>query len=222
MIKFFLLNPISIWLKYLINNLFIQIREDRVSVDYLSFCNNVKFGSYIYIGRYCVLNNCSIDDFSYTSSDCIFNNVKLGKFCSIGMNVKIGLGMHPSNTFVSTHPIFYSIRKQVPITFCKQSYFTETKKTIIGNDVWIGANSIILDGVVIGDGAIISAGAVVNKDVPPYTIFGGVPAKFIKYRFESDEILFLQHFKWWDRDINWLKSNTYLFDDIKKFIINNK
>lgn len=218
MIRLFFLNPITIWFKYVIKYLIIQIRESNVYIDYLSYPNNVLFGSYIYIGRFSLLNNCSVGSFSYTSSDCVLNNVEIGKFCSIGMNVKIGLGIHPSTKFVSTHPIFYSSRKQVFISFCTESVFTETKKVIIGNDVWIGANSIILDGVVIGDGAIISAGAVVNKDVPPYTIFGGVPAKFIKYRFEPNEILFLQEFKWWDRDINWLKNNSHMFNNINEFI----
>jgi tetrahydrodipicolinate N-succinyltransferase len=107
---------------------------------------------------------------------------------------------------------------QSQISFVKQSFFEETKDVIIGNDVWIGANAVILDGVVIGDGAIISAGAIVNKDVPDYSIYGGVPAKLIKYRFDESEIIFLKNLKWWDKDLTWLRKNIQYFKDIKELI----
>ena len=105
-----------------------------------------------------------------------------------------------------------------------ESYFEETEQIVIGNDVWIGANAIVLDGVTIGDGAIISAGAIVNKNIPPFSIYGGVPAKFIRFRFEENEIDFLKNLKWWDKDINWIKSYTPYFKDIKELIskTNNK
>ena len=117
--KFILLNPISIWLKYLFSTLMIKFKEQDVFIDYLSFCNNVKFGNNITIGRYSTLNNCSVGSYSYTSSNCSFNNAQIGKFCSIGSNVKIGLGMHPTKKFVSTHPVFYSTRKQSQISFIR-------------------------------------------------------------------------------------------------------
>ena len=72
--------------------------------------------------------------------------------------------------------------------------------THIGNDVWIGLNATILDGVTIGDGAIVAAGAVVTKDVPPYAVVAGVPAKIIKYRFTESQIDFLLKFRWWEKD----------------------
>ena len=99
-----------------------------------------------------------------------------------------------------------------------ESYFLETEQINIGNDVWIGANAIVLDGVTIGDGAIISAGAIVNKNVPPFSIYGGVPARLIRFRFEENEIEFLKKFKWWDKDLNWIKTHTPYFKDIKELI----
>jgi len=216
--KFILINPIALWLKFLFKVLIVNVKEKNVFIDYMSFCNNVKFETNIKIGRFCTINNCLIGSFTYTSSDCLINNTKIGKFCSIGTNVKIGLGKHPTKIFVSTHPIFYSIRKQTRTSFVDESYFEETEQIVIGNDVWIGANAIVLDGVTIGDGAIISAGAIVNKNVPPFSIYGGVPAKFIRFRFEENEIEFLKNLKWWDKDINWIKTYTPYFKDIKELI----
>ncbi len=85
----------------------------------------------------------------------------------------------------------------------------------IGNDVWIGANVLILDGVTIGNGAIIAAGAVVTKDVPPYAVVGGVPAKIIKYRFNKEEIDFLEQLKWWEKDEKWLTEYGKYFNNVE-------
>src|SRR5690606_29947135 len=90
----------------------------------------------------------------------------------------------------------------------------------IGNDVWIGEDAIIMGGVKIGDGAIIAARAVVTKDVPPYSIYGGVPAKLIKYRFDNYIIKKLLAIKWWDLEESWIRENYYLFHDAEKFISN--
>ena len=86
----------------------------------------------------------------------------------------------------------------------------------IGNDVWIGENVFFQGGVIIGDGAVVLAGAVVTKNVPPYAIVGGVPAKVLKYRYDEETIKFLLGFKWWDKDVNWLRDNWQLLCDIDK------
>lgn len=162
------------------------------------------------------LGNADIGSYTYISDNSCLSNVIIARFCSIGDNVLIGGGMHPTKTFVSTHPSFYSMGGQSSISFADKSYFTETSKVIIGNDVWIGASAIILDGIRIGDGAIIGAGSVVTKDVPDYAIVAGTPARVIKYRFDQDDILFLKSYRWWNKDIKWIGENWSLFLDIKK------
>jgi acetyltransferase-like isoleucine patch superfamily enzyme len=130
----------------------------------------------------------------------------IGAFSSIGPNVLLGgLGCHPVDR-LSTHPAFYSSRLQAGDTFSQNDTFEELPRVTVGSDVWIGAGSIVLDGVNIGDGAIIAAGAVVNKDVPPYAIVGGVPAKLIRYRFNQETIDALLEWRWWDLDNNQLQS----------------
>lgn len=97
------------------------------------------------------------------------------------------------------------------------SEWVGNSKVRIGNDVWIGANAVILPGVTVGDGAVIAAGAVVTKDVKPYSIVGGVPAKLIKYRFEPWQIELLLKLKWWDWPLEKIKENITLFQNPKKF-----
>lgn len=170
---------------------------------------NVKFGNHIYIGRDVSLINIEIGDHSYVNSSSQIRNANIGKFCSIASNVKIVLGWHPVD-LITTHPAFYSNNKSFT-TFSKKNYFKEYKSVIIGNDVWIGEEVMIPGGVKIGDGAIIAARSVVTKDIPPYTMVGGIPAKIIKYRFNSDEITILLDFKWWDKDEEWFRKYYHKF-----------
>lgn len=156
---------------------------------------------------------------------CIYANI--GRFTSIGPDVKVIIGTHPySFPFVSTSPAFYSLCMQNGSTFAKEQMFHEYKfldnknnsYLEIGNDCWIGDRVLIIGGVVIGDGAILLAGSVVTKDVPPYSIVGGVPAVVKKYRYDRDTIDKLLKIKWWDNDRKWFKDNYLLFSNMKKFL----
>jgi acetyltransferase-like isoleucine patch superfamily enzyme len=135
----------------------------------------------------------------------------MGSFCSVGARTRIGgLGKHPTK-WISTHPVFYSPLKQTGISFCKESHFDENQMVSVGSDVWIGAGVLVLDGVKIGDGAIVAAGAVVTRDVEPYAIVGGVPARLIRYRYDADTIQKLVKLRWWDWSLEKLEKSAHLF-----------
>jgi len=182
---------------------FVEVHENT-KIFGCSFAGNNK------VGAFCSVYNVEMGKFSYINDYSFANNVSIGKFCSIGPNFKVGYGTHPIN-FISTSPAFYSQNGGLGGSFAKREFFTPYQKAFIGNDVWIGANVFINEGVTIGDGAIIGAGAVVTKNVPPYAIVGGVPAKVLRYRFNESIIENLLNSKWWELDEEWLKANNEYF-----------
>jgi len=163
------------------------------------------------------LHNVEMGDYSYISKNSNVNNCKIGKFCSIGPNFCCGLGIHPING-ISTAPMFYSTAKQNGMTLSKENKVEESKQTVIGNDVFIGANVTVLDGVKIGDGAVVGAGAVVTKDIPPYAVAVGVPAKVVKYRFEEKTIEALLMKQWWNGTEEDLQQVEKCFWDVDSFL----
>lgn len=146
------------------------------------------------------LRNVTIDDYSYVGFFTQITNATIGKFCSISGDVIIGLGKHSSSN-LSTSSLFTSRNNGLKIKLVEKTDKNEFSKTIIGNDVWIGRRVIIIGGVTIGDGAIIGAGAIVTKDIPPYSIAAGVPAKVLKFRFSKEKINQISNLKWWDKPL---------------------
>lgn len=177
-----------------------------------------------YIGRHCVLIGTKVGRYTYFGNDCEFYYSKIGRFCGIANDVKLVRGQHPTNTHVSISPLFYQSITCFGNGFVSQNIFQLNKKCSmgglcnIGNDVWIGSHVRIMEGVTIGNGAIIGAGAVVTKDVPPYSICVGVPAKVIKYRFTEYQISLLQRTEWWNWDDNKLRQMAQIFSNIELFI----
>ncbi|MCW3102558.1 MAG: maa [Bacteroidetes bacterium] len=217
-------SPFTYWLRWLFTKwrLELKYRKQHLQLEYMVEVQNCRFGNYNKIYKYSRLRNSEFGDFSYAARNCQVYNTKIGKFTCIGPNVNTGMGAHPSAEFVSSHPLFYSTLGQSSgLVIIDSNLFDEFPETQIGNDVWIGNNVTVRYGVKIGDGAIIGSGAVVTKDVEPYSIVGGVPAKTIKYRFTPEQIDFLQQFKWWDKDLDWIKANKDLFRNIEKFMAEN-
>lgn len=195
----------------------------------------LKLGKNSYIDKLCrfegvnfvrtqsSLLNVSLGYATYIGNRCVFVNAKIGRYCSIGDEVRIVRGQHPSKTFVSTHPAFFSTKSN--LSYVNEDRFEEFKfvdeekywSLIIENDVWIGTGVKLLEGIRIGNGAIVASGAVVTKDVLPYTVVGGVPAKVISKRFDDNIINKLLNFKWWDKPHDWIKKNVDKFQSQELF-----
>lgn len=177
------------------------------------------------LGQSCVFfqNTIVIDsqlgNHTYVQRNSKIINAEIGKFCSIASDVSIGPGLHKTDG-VSTHPVFSLYNTPLVTKFLQKDIFQPSKRSLIGHDVWIGEKAIIMDGVQIGTGAIVAAGAVVTKDVPPYMIVGGIPAKEIKKRFSDDIIAKLLLSEWWEIDDDILRKNASYFHDVQSFANN--
>lgn len=199
------------------------ILDNKVSFEgccqfhpYVKFCGRLGYGSYI--GPYSKIS------------------AHIGRFTSIASFVCTVAGRHAYQApFATTCPMFFSLNpnhSQSGSTFATEQMFEELKFAVpekqldveIGNDVWIGERAMLIGGVHIADGAIVLAGAVVTKDVPPYAIVGGVPAKIIRYRYDKETISFLLQTQWWNNTEEWFKENWKLLTDIDKLkaYYNNK
>ncbi|SCB08684.1 DapH/DapD/GlmU-related protein [Rhizobium hainanense] len=157
------------------------------------------------IGRCCEiladtsLHTVELGDFSYLGPRCIVGDATIGKFCAIATEVRIGAPNHPMDR-PSMHRFTYCPEYYSADAVRDHAFFDRRKedRAVIGNDVWIGHGVIVLPGVKVGNGAVLAAGAVVTKDVQPYTIVGGIPAKFIRERFTRTVAERLISIAWWD------------------------
>ena len=153
----------------------------------------------------------TIGAYSYIGNDTDVECADIGKFCSIADHCRIGMGSHKLN-MLSTSPIFTEAINGTKTQWVeKDIHAAECKRVVLGNDVWVGSHVLINGGVTVGNGVVIGAGAVVVKDVPPYAVVGGVPAKIIRYRFSEDVIAKLEELQWWNLPVEKLKEHIDLF-----------
>jgi acetyltransferase-like isoleucine patch superfamily enzyme len=174
-------------------------------------------------GRNCRVNgrvhivDSTIGDWSYVEMDARLMGARIGRFSAVGPTAQIGLPGHPVSTNVSMHPAFYQHRPGWNYDLLDADLHDDLQPTIVGNDVWIGAGALVLDGVSIGDGAVVGAGAVVTKDVPPYAVVAGSPARVLRHRFDEETVEWLLALRWWDRPEDWLRRHAGSMHDIATF-----
>lgn len=164
----------------------------------------------------CNLVDVKIDRHSFCGYNCEMINVEVGSFSSIANGVIIGGEMHPID-WVSTSPAFYEGRDSIKTKFSEHKR-EKVLKTIIGNDVWIGQNSLIKQGIKIGNGTVIGMGSIVTKDVAPYSIVGGNPTRLIRMRFNDEIINHLEESEWWNYSDDELNYYAKYFKEPSKFL----
>ncbi len=163
--------------------------DDYVSIAHHAQVSESMLGRGTSVGRYSKIRQAQI-----------------GRYCSIAWDVTIGAPAHPLNR-ISSHA--FSYRKQFGITDHDEVF--PQKTTVIGHDVWIGCSAILISGITVGDGAVIGAGAVVTKDVPPYAIVAGVPARKIRDRFSLELQEILEEAAWWNWSEKRLRNSLHIF-----------
>lgn len=202
----------------------IYLRGCNVRISpFALFNNRTQFEGVNTVHKGACISNSYIGYGTYIGEKSNMLNCRIGRYCSIANDVNVISVTHPTIDFVSTSPMFFSTLKQAGKTYVTCNKFNEKlsiegRNIIIGNDVWIGERVTIKGGIRIGDGAIIAMNACVTKDVPPYAIVGGVPAKILRYRFPEDKVKQLLSIKWWNKSEEWIYKHKDLFANLDVFL----
>ena len=186
-----------------------DIHTEAKVLDYSTIIHSILENGCV-IGKFSKMAYSKLGLYSYTGDYTIVINSTIGKFTSISWGVTIGPEEH-DYTKVTNHSFLYSLKT---FQLVDQKFYSPfIKPCKIGNDVWIGCNATILRGVTIGDGAVIAANALVNRDVPPFAIVAGIPAKVIKFRFSDEIIIGMLQTQWWNLPLEVIKEHSALFAD---------
>lgn len=184
----------------------------KATVGDFSRVEQSTIGENVKIQRNNMIYSTDIGKYTYTGKNTTIWHSIIGKFCSLSWNVNIGGANHDYN-LITTHSFLYSndfdLKPEDELGYDRFS----GEPCIIGNDVWIAAGATICRNVKVGTGAVIGAGAVVTKDVEPYSIVAGVPAKVIKKRFSDEIIRILLHTNWWDLPSDVIRDNYVVFNN---------
>jgi phosphonate metabolism protein (transferase hexapeptide repeat family) len=178
-----------------------------------------KLGAYTHLMAHSVFTDVIVGDYSFFAG---YNQVYyafIGKFCSVASFARINTTNHPTYDRIAQHHFTYRSELfgfgEDDVAFFERR---KGKAVKIGHDVWIGHNAVIMPGVTIGNGAVIGAGAVVTKDVKPYSVVGGIPAKRIKMRFPDDLIERIERSQWWDWEHETIGERLLDFRDMDAFV----
>lgn len=192
---------------------------ERPSIHPTAVVVNCHLGAWTAIGPHSHLEETLFDDYSYTDGDASIIYSEIGKFANIASHVRINPGNHPMAR-VTLHHSTYRRKKYGFGETDDESIFSwrRSKPCRIGHDVWIGHAATIMPGVTIGTGAVVGAGAVITKDVAPFEIVAGVPARTIRRRFSHDAIEKLLHIAWWNWDRKTLEERFADFNDLNLFL----
>lgn len=195
---------------HFISGFFKQVLNPRISIlAFVSSNNLVDSKARIYRGV--KIKGSKVGAYTYICPNTDVENAEIGKFCSISDHCRIGMGRHNLGQ-LSTSPIFTEKRNGTGFQWVPENAgAARQEKVYVGNDVLIGSHALILGGVTIGNGSVVGAGAVVTKDVPPYAVVVGVPARIIKYRFPPEVADRLQSLQWWDWPETRLRGSIGLF-----------
>ena len=195
-------------IQYILNKIQKKMRLSAIKESNVHPTSKIESGSIFY--------HSFMDKYSFCGYDCEISFSDVGAYCSISSNVIIGATQHPID-WTSTSPVFFNNRDSIRKKFSR--YERESPiHTYLGNDVWVGNGCFLKAGITVGTGAIIGMGSVVTKDVPPYAIVAGNPAKLVRMRFEKHVIALLLESEWWMLSDDKLSDLSRHIKDPEKFV----